>query len=289
MLWLILSLLTAFTVATHDAWVKKFFSDLNVYEMAAYPFVFSFPLFLAATLLVPVPPLDATFYWCFLASLPLNGVSFVLYMKAIQVSPLSLTVPYLTLTPAFMIITGYIFLNETMNIWGLLGILITCAGGYLLNFENDNRQLFAPFKVIFRETGSWLMLIVAFLFSFAGVIGKKAILHSSPLFFQMSFFAALNFLMPLLLWIFRKIRFRTFTRQPIQGLMAGLLLFFHALLHGFAISLTKAAYMISVKRFSVLFGIIYGGLLFKEKHMATRFCGTLLMLSGAVMIILRGH
>ena len=289
MLWMILSLLTAFAVASHDAWVKKFFSDLDSYEMASFPFIFSFPLFLAVTLSVPVPPLDATFYWCFIVSLPLNGVSFLLYMKAIQVSPLSLTVPYLTLTPAFMIVTGYLFLDESVNGWGIFGIFIICAGGYLLNFDRKNRHLLAPFKVILREKGSWLMLIVAFLFSFAGVIGKKAILHSSPLFFQMSFFAVLNFLMPLLLRIFGKIRFTTFARQPFKGMMAGMLFFLHALLHGFAITLSKAAYMISIKRFSVLFGIIYGGLVFKEKHIMIRFCGTLLMLSGAVMLILRGR
>ena len=37
------------------------------------------------------------------------------------------------------------------------------------------------------------------------------------------------------------------------------LIFCHVLLHAFAISLTQAAYMISVKRFSVVIGLIYGG------------------------------
>lgn len=60
------------------------------------------------------------------------------------------------------------------------------------------------------------------------------------------------------------------------------------LLHAFAISLIKAAYMISVKRLSVIIGLIYGGVIFKEKNLAIRTTGTLLMVVGAVLITLKG-
>ena len=65
--------------------------------------------------------------------------------------------------------------------------------------------------------------------------------------------------------------------------------FLHVLLHGWAITITKAAYMISVKRFSVLFGIIYGGLLFKESNIVIRLCGGIFMLSGAILITIKGR
>ena len=70
--------------------------------------------------------------------------------------------------------------------------------------------------------------------------------------------------------------------------MAGLLFFAHVLLHAFAIALTKAAYMIAVKRLSVIFGLVYGGLVFQEKNIAMRTLGTLLMVAGAVMITIWG-
>jgi drug/metabolite transporter (DMT)-like permease len=187
-----------------------------------------------------------------------------------------------------MIATGGLLLNEIPNDWGLLGILTTCIGSYVLNLNPDQPRLTAPLKAVFDETGSWMMLIVAFIFSIAAVVGKKGILHSTPLFFNMSFFAAFNLLFLFLLRIFGKIRFSTFREQPFRGLVAGALIFAHALLHGFAISMTKAAYMISIKRFSILFGVIYGGLVFKERRIVTRFIGAALMLSGAVLIVLKG-
>jgi drug/metabolite transporter (DMT)-like permease len=266
MLWLILSLLTALAVASQDVWVKKHFSHLTAYDMLAFPFLFSLPLFLLALPFVPVPPLDQTFYWSFQISLPLNFIPFFIYMKAIRVSPLSLTLPYLSFTPAFMIFTGYVFLNEMPNQWGLAGIVITCIGGYVLNLETGRYSFWAPIKAIFKETGSWLMLIVALIFSFSAVIGKKGILHSSPLFFTMTLFAVLSFLTVLVLLILGKIRLGTFRDDWAKGMAAGALFFVHALSHGFAISMVKASYMISVKRLSALIGIIYGGLFFNEKY-----------------------
>lgn len=288
MLWLTLSLLTALAASSQDAWSKKFFSHFTLYEMAAYPFIYSLPMFLMTIPFVPVPCLDATFFWCFLVSIPLNAVAFVLYIKAIRIAPLSLTVPYLAFTPAFMIFTGYVFLDEMPNIWGILGIMIICVGSYILNIEPGKWNFLSPLKAVSKETGSWLMLFVAFLFSFAAVIGKKGILHSSPLFFTMSFFGALNLFLLIFLRAFGKIRIETFRETPLKGIIVGSLLFIHALCHGWAVSLTKAAYMVSVKRLSVVIGVVYGKLLFKEENMGFRMSGALLMLVGTVFITLQG-
>ena len=290
MLWFFLSLMTALSVASHDAWVKKFFSAMSTYEMLTYPLIYSLPLLVLVLAFVPVPHLDSAFLWAFLISLPINGIGFFLHVRAIQVSPLSLTLPYLSFTPAFMILTGVVILDEMLNLWGIFGIVVICAGGYTLNIEpgTEKNNFFAPLKGVFHETGSWLMLIVAFLYSLGAVFGKKAILHSSPLFFSISFFAIMNFLLVAAFLIVGKIQLQTFKAQSAKGIVAGGLFFAHVLFHAFAISLTKAAYMISVKRLSVVFGLVYGSLIFKEKNIAIRFIGTLLMVGGAVLIILKG-
>ena len=219
MLWFILSLLTAITVATQDAWLKKFFSHLSIYEMLAYPLVYSFPLFLVTLPFVPVPLLDTTFLFVFLICIPLNAVGFFLHIRAIQVSPLSLTLPYLSFTPVFMLLTGFVVLNEMPNPWGILGIIIICAGGYMINVEPDTPSVFAPLKAVFHEKGSWMMLIVAFIYSLGAVFGKKAILHSSALFFSISFFTLFTFFMPLALVVAGKIKLRTFKDEKGKGII----------------------------------------------------------------------
>ena len=288
MLWITLSLLTAFATASQDAWVKRYFSHLSTAEMTAFPFLYSVPLFAAVLPFVPVPPLDHVFYWSFLLSIPLHIVPFFLHMKAIQISPLSLTLPYLAFTPVFLILVGFVVLQEVPNIWGIVGILTTCVGSYILNLSSGYRSLMAPILAVFKEKGSWLMLIVAFLYSLSGAVAKKAILHSSPLFFTTSFFCFLGICMTLAMLIFGHARAGVFRENIGKGIIAGVLLFAHAIFHGFAISLTKAAYMISVKRLSVLIGFGYGWLVFKEKDIPVRLIGTVLMVAGAVLITLWG-
>jgi len=286
MTWFLLSFLTAITVGTHDAWMKKWFSHLSTYEMFVYPLIYVLPLCLFSLFFIAIPSLDYVFFISFIVSLPLNAVPFFLYMKAIQVSPLSLTVPYLAFTPVFMIATGFVFLDEVPDRWGITGIAAVCVGSYVLNIDIKRRSLLAPFRAVFKEIGSWLMLVVAFVFSFSAIIGKLAILHSSVMFFQMSFFTTLNLLVIIIFLIFGKIKLKTFTQMPVKGACAGILLYFHIMFHGFAISMTKAVYMMSVKRLSILFGVIYGGLVFKEENFLMRFSGAVLMFVGAGVILL---
>ena len=286
MTWFLLSFLTAITVASHDAWMKKWFSHLSIYEMFVYPLIYCLPLSLFSLFFIRVPSLDHIFFISFIISIPLNAVPFFVYMRAIQVSPLSLTVPYLAFTPVFMIATGFVFLDEIPDVWGMFGIAAVCLGSYVLNIDIKRRSLLAPFRAVFKETGSWLMLLVALVFSFSAIIGKLAILHSSVMFFQMSFFTVLSLLVIIIFLIFGKIRLKTCSQMPAKGACAGILLYFHIMLHGFAISMTKAVYMMSVKRLSILFGVVYGGLVFKEENFLIRFSGALLMFAGAGVILL---
>ena len=187
MTWFLLSLVTALAVASCDTGVKKWFSHLTPYEMTLLPLLYGLPPIAVALFLVETPALDRAFYVLFAVSIPLTMVPMVLYMKAIKISPMSLTVPYLAFTPVFIIGTGYLFLGEQVDKWGMAGIVTVCAGGYVLNISDQDRSVLDPLLAVFKETGSWLMLIVSFIFSLSSVIGKMAIMHSSPLFFQTSF------------------------------------------------------------------------------------------------------
>jgi drug/metabolite transporter (DMT)-like permease len=254
--------------------------------MFVFPLLYSLPLTATSLLFVSVPPLDRIFYATFIIGLPLNAIPFFMYIKAIKISPLSLTVPYLAFTPVFMVGTGFLMLDEVPDIWGIAGIAAVCSGSYVLNIDPKKRSFSDPFRAVFKETGSWMMLIVSFIFSISAVLGKVAILHSSVMFFQMSFFAVLNLLIIVFFFLFGKIRLKTFTAHPLKGLVAGALLYCHIFFHGYGISMTKAAYMMSVKRLSIVFGVVFGGLVFHEENFLMRFLGAMLMFCGAVVILL---
>jgi drug/metabolite transporter (DMT)-like permease len=289
MTWFVLSLMTALAVASCDAGMKKWFSHLNSFEMTLLPLAYGVPPMAMCFLWIRTPPLGDDFWLYFIISVPLNMIPMLLYMKAIRTSPMSLTVPYLAFTPVFIIVTGHLFLNEQVNAWGFAGIIAVCLGGYVVNITGRDRTVFDPLLAVFRETGSWLMLIVAFIFSLSSVIGKKAILLSSPLFFQASFFIVLTLAMAAVFGLSGKIRARSLIQSPVKAGIVGLLMLIHLLCHGFAISMTKAAYMMSIKRLSIVFGVIYGGVIFKEENIGVRLAGAGLMFAGAGIILLMGN
>ncbi len=287
--WLPLALMTALTVTARDAWVKKHLSYLGPYEMAVYPFFYSMPLFAASYCFVQRPPLDPIFWKCFFAAIPFEIAAILIYMEAIRVSPLSLTIPYLAFTPAFVLLTGRILLQETPNGAGLVGIVAIVVGSYILNLNPSDRRLLAPFLSITRERGSRLMMVVAMIYSITSALGRKAILHSSPMFFAVSYSLAVALTMLLLLLACGKVSFRPLTRELTKGCVAGALFFSQVLFHNFAMASAKAVYMISVKRLSVVMSVICGGVLFKEKNIAPRLAGALLMVGGALLISLWGE
>ncbi len=51
-----------------------------------------------------------------------------------------------------------------------------------------------------------------------------------------------------------------------------------------AISLVEVSYMVSVKRLSLLFGVIFGAMFFMETNIKERFLGATIMVSGIVLI-----
>ncbi|MFC1523779.1 EamA family transporter [Thermodesulfobacteriota bacterium] len=287
MTWFTFACLTACAVAFRDVSVKTY-EDLHPMEIAGIEVFWSLPMFGLGFYLVPTPELGPEFWRIFFISLPLNTVPYLLYLYAIKVSPLSLSVPFLSFTPLFMILTGFFILQETISVWGGLGIGCIVAGSYVLNLGTVDKSLWAPLTALFREKGSWIMMIVAFLYAFAAVLGKEGILHSSPLYFSYFFFLTFNGLLLAGLLITRKVKIQTIFKNSGRGLWIGGLFMSHITTHGIAIALGTAAYMIAVKRSSILLSVLLSWLILKEGDIKHRGLGTLLMFCGAVLITLLG-
>jgi drug/metabolite transporter (DMT)-like permease len=287
MIWVFLSLVAALSIAARDVSIKTY-GDLGPPEIAVLELFWALPYFFFGCLLVETPPLDQTFWWAFMLAIPFNVLAYGLYLYAIKISPISLTVPFLAFTPAFMILTGFFILAETINVWGGLGIGLIVIGGYVLHYKENQANFFAPFSAFIREKGSWFMLLVAILFAFAAVIGKKAMLHSSPLFFSYSFFLVFNIAVLVGLFLGGKIDWRKIFHHTPRGIWLGSLLMVHISFHGLAIAMSTAVYMVAVKRSSILFSVFLSWFILKEKDIRYRGLGTLLMFAGMLCITLLG-
>lgn len=285
--WVFLSLISAFALATSDALTKRALAQNNEYLVAWFRLLFSLPLLIILWFFIPMPELSNDFYKAFALAIPLEIISIILYIKALRISPLSLTLPFLALTPVFLILVSYFILGEEVSLQGGIGIIFIAAGGYALNLHEVRKGIFMPFKSITKEKGSIFMICVAFIYSITSSLGKMAIEHSSPLFFGITYFTALTIIFaPLSLWLGRsEIKGFLSERRYKHLLLPGIFYSVMIASHMIAISLTKVAYMISVKRISLLIGVIYGYIFFTEKNIRERLLGATLMFVGFVMIV----
>lgn len=288
-MWVIYAFLTAFLLATSDALTKRLLLSVkDEYLVAGLRLLFSLPLLMISLLFAGIPPLDGTFWTAVLIALPLEITAVILYTKALKASPMSLTIPFLAFTPFFLIIISYVILGEKVSLSGAVGIILITGGSYVLNIHKARYALMEPVKAILKEKGSVMMIIVAAIFSVTSTLGKLAIEHSSPVFFG-SFYIMLVTAVFTPFAIGKNRDGIIITKKNIillilMGASYSLMIIFHMA----AISLTKVAYMISVKRMSIIFSIVYGYILFKEEKIIIRFFGGAMMLAGVVLIVLSG-
>ncbi|MCP5003923.1 MAG: DMT family transporter [Planctomycetes bacterium] len=284
--WFVYALICALGVGTADALTKKGLKDNDIYFMAWVRFGYAAPFTAILIPFVEMPELDGVFYIITFLLLPLDIIALLLYLKAICISPLSLTLPFLSLTPVFLIGTSYIILGELPDKTGVIGIVLVAVGAYLLNVHTVHMGITGPIRAIGKETGSVLMIIVAFLFSITSILGKVAVQHSNPAFFAIFYSFLLSFS------LFVIIRFKTkrivsrMVSRPLLFPFIGICMAIMMVAHLKAISLVEVSYMISVKRLSLLIGVVYGALFFEERNIGERFLGSATMIVGIILIAL---
>jgi len=287
--WFGLTLLSAFFLATADTLTKRYLAHYRPGELVLVRFGVSGALLLPWLLLQPWPELPAAFWGWIVVLMPLEILAMWLYMQAIRQSPLSLTLPYLAFTPVFNVLTGFVFLGESVTGTGFVGIVLVVCGAWLLNLETTRNgsglDALAPFRAIARERGSRLMLITAAIYSLTSVFSKAALLHANPEFFGPFYFVALG-LVSAVAFASRDVSsWRALGRHPWAHLAVGVFMAAMVVTHFYAIEHIEVAYMIAVKRTSLLFGMLYGAWLFGEKGLTKNLGAGLLMVLGVFLIL----
>jgi len=282
-MWFLLSVITAFLSSTATATLKVVLKDNDEFLIGWLRYFMILPILAAMLFLSSRPNLSSEFWRCIAILLPLEICAYFLFLKSIKISDLSLTFPFLGLTPLFSILTGWLILGERLTPVGVVGIILVSLGAYSMNINLLGQGILAPIKNIYHDRGSFLMVIVAFIFSITSTLGKKAVMLSTPYYFPILYYTLLTIFFTLIVCSIsgkgiRKIHIK---RRHWPAFIISAFAFMGTLfVHFKAISLVEAAYMISVKRLSLLFSVIYGAVIFKEKNIRNRILGVILMILG---------
>lgn len=284
MLWVILSFATAFFESLKDVFNKKSLKQVDEYVIAWYFKLFALPILAILLIFVGIPNVDKGFWPVFFLSAVLNVISSIFYAKALKYSELSISIPILAFTPVFLIFTSTMMLGEFPGIYGSLGILLIVMGSYVLHMKDSKKGFMQPFRNLIKDRGAKFMLGVALIWSITANLDKMAITNSSPIFYLcliQLFFVIVVF--PIFIKRNKNIRDHLHFIIPASFCSVAALT-----AQTYAFTMAIVPFVISIKRLSLLLGVIWGYYIFKEKGIKERLVGSIIMLVGVLIIVLAG-
>lgn len=258
------------------------------------------------------------FFLYLLINMLVEGTAILLNLKALQVSPLSFCVPFMALTPLFLLPAGRIFLGEAITPIMVVGVSLIVIGSLVMNRKLVANGWLEPLKEILRQKGSRYMTLVALLLTGSVILDKwfvtltpladaavadkiraglpiAVVLAVSKCVVHACFFAGLV--------LFRVIDWKTLRNssltfgeklktpawlkvwqdKPGWMFLAGALESLGLVLQFIAIQFTVAALVISIKRCGVVLSVILGKFVFHEKDITDRLIASAVMLAGVIL------
>lgn len=227
-----------------------------------------------------------TQYWTpAVASMTMNALANVLFMRSVQLSPLSRTVPFLSLTPVFSALAAIPLLGEVPGLTHWAGILLVVVGALVLNSDLGDSW----WKSVTHEKGAPFMIAVAVLWAFSTALDKRALPHASPA--SHAFLLSAGSATILGTWMLAKGKpgeLRQVFEAP-KGLLLGLVAFAVAAL---ALQMTAlqwlwVAVIETLKRaFGVFGSVVFGRLFFEEPITSRKLAAVVLMVAGTGILAL---
>ncbi len=248
------------------------------------------PVYIAALVATGPNTWDGTFAAVASLLAGTQAIASLLYVQAVTLSPLSLTVPYLSLTPVVSALVALVMVNEVPHVLGAVGIVLV-AGGTLALQADDHAQFRTLVSAPFSEPGSWRMLLVAVLWGITTPLNKIAIAHGSEA--LLACWIAIGSAALLGLWWGFGMAGHMQAQEPFSLQTASLLALAALLVAGavlcqfFAYKEMLVAYVETIKRFGSLFTVVLGTVVFGEEGLSRRLPAAVMMAIGVVCLVWR--
>jgi uncharacterized membrane protein len=241
------------------------------------------PLFGISSLhLAPIP----TFLIYLVIDVTLITAVMWLYFRALQISPMSMCVPFLSFTPVFLIPTGFIILGQVPSPLKAVGVLLIVIGSLVMHRKLFAEGWLAPVKAVIREKGSRYMLLVSLIFAITNPIDAKLVLMSDVFTEAVAYGLGLS----LSFWLMTRFKhgdFAAASRGNWKWISLAAILDAVSLLFQLA-SYTYIAVVItvSIKRAGIVLAVFSGWLFFHERGITDKVIAATVMFCGVLVLYL---
>jgi uncharacterized membrane protein len=290
MLWFVLSVGSALFQVLRNMVMKRLGHALDETINVWGRFTFILP-FAALPLLVDgVPARQPGVYWyCLLfAATQITGTQCL--ALALKVAEISLVTALWKLSVVLLVVWGYFTLGEEPSTAGVIGVLVSVAGVYLINVGRARVSVWAPLVSLVRDPGQRYTLGAALFYAPSVVFIKKIALLSNPAFAVfMGYLFCSVLITPWVLW--RSARhFRQIRRHWLGFVGLGAFAAISTQLGTTAYTLTVSSYVEAVKQVEILLALAIGWIAFGEgARIRQIWPGCVVTLLGILILVLGRH
>ena len=239
-------------------------------------------------------------YWLYaLPTFVCSSIGHLLFIKALRTSDLSLTIPFLSFSPIFVMLTGVLLLGERPSLLAGFGICVVVLGAVKL--DNRGSKAASHQHGVVRDDacrrGRLLILGTALSWSIAAAFDKGAVAQSTPLTHLILLLTATCSLLALFKKCLKsevdsdegteKNRLRGQLLRDHQLWLTSAVMLFSFALQLAAYTHWEVAYVESVKRaIGLICSVAFGAFIFHEEDPARRLPAVVTMGIGSTCVIL---
>ena len=217
------------------------------------------------------------FYWYFLS-------------KAYTYEDLSLVYPIARSAPALVPILAFLFLNERLNLLGVLGIIIVLIGVYAISLNSFNLRKFFRSFYDKRNKGIIFAFLTLFTVSMYSLIDKVGAKYVNPMLY-VYFFVIVSFIIlsPIILLTGKRFMIKSELKNNKTGIiLVSIMIILSYALIIFVMRVFPVSYIVSVRQAGIVFSVVLGAFLLKEKYGKVRLTASILIFMGILIITIFG-
>ena len=284
---LALVLLSAFS---HSAWNLLLKRSGNQ-EVFAWALLVSGSVLLAPMggILFWLNPVEAPGYWLALASAVTHVAYFALLGRAYSQGDLSLVYPIARgVGPMLVPVIAVLTLGESVALPAVIGITLIVGGIFMVSWWGRFRKILTQPSVLIRDGGVRYAVLTGLAITLYTLIDKVGVDHVQPfLYMYMINVGAAIGLAPYIAFKhgMAPVR-REWQSNALPIVTASLLVFFAYGLVLTAFSLSRVSYVAPAREVGIVFGVLLGVLVLKERFGQGRLLGSTLIVLGLILIAL---
>lgn len=215
-----------------------------------------------------------------------NAIYIYFVAKTYQNGNLSLTYPLIRSSTIFIPILAYFFIGENLSIVGIFGIIIVLIGMFSMHLDTFDLNSIQHLFKGFLDKATIFALLAALFSAFYAITDKIGMRNASP--FTYEYLRELTSFIIITPLILKKKNLKKITNEWKQNkatiIISGILMILSYVLILMAMQIDKVSYIISLRQISIIFGVLLGIVVLKEKHGFARIISSSIMFIGFILI-----